>query len=203
MMKTLFCCLRHACLRIPHFLTLRMENCPLWTKTRPNVRPIFAWRREISPFLLKGYESLLFSNVPMEQWTICDGTEGLCVLLKRFAYPCRYSEMIPIFGRSVSELSIISNEVIDWNYTEHWHRVTQWNHSILDQVLLSTYANAIFDKGAALDNCFGFIDGTVRPICRPVVNQGTLYNEHKRVHSLKFQSVTLPIGLIAPLWPCR
>ena len=36
--------------------------------------------------------------------TIGDGTEGLCVFLKRFAYPCRYSDMIPIFGRSVSEL---------------------------------------------------------------------------------------------------
>ncbi|XP_074634541.1 uncharacterized protein LOC141893070 [Acropora palmata] len=132
--------------------------------------------------------------------TICDGTEGLCVVLKRFAYPCRYSDMIPIFGRSVSELSIISNEVIDWIYTEHGHRVTQWNHSILDPTLLSTYANAIFDKGAALDNCFGFIDGTVRPICRPVVNQRTVYNGHKRVHSLKFQSVTLPNGLIAHLF---
>ena len=58
--------------------------------------------------------------------TISDGTEGLCVVLKRFAYPCRYSDMIPIFGRSVSELSIISkHNVIDWIYTEHGHRVTQ------------------------------------------------------------------------------
>ena len=84
--------------------------------------------------------------------------------------------MIPIFGQPVSELSIISNEVIDWIYTEHGHRVTQWNHRILDPTLLSTYVNEIFVKGAALDNCFGFIDGTVRPICRPVVNQRTVYN---------------------------
>ena len=39
-------------------------------KTWPNVRPIFAWRREISPYLLKRYESLLFSNVPMEQFAM-------------------------------------------------------------------------------------------------------------------------------------
>ena len=97
--------------------------------------------------------------------TICDGTEGLCSVLKRFAYSCRYSDMIPIFGRSVSEMSIISNEVIHRIYNEHGHRVPQWNHRILDQTLLSTYANAIFDKGAALDNCFGFIDGTVRTVC--------------------------------------
>ena len=102
---------------------------------------------------------------------ICDGTEGLCAGFKRFAYPCRYLDMIPIFRRSVSELSFNSIEDIDWIDTEHGHRVTQCTHSILDPTLLSTYANAVFDKGAALDNCFGFIDGTERHICRPVVNQ--------------------------------
>ena len=132
--------------------------------------------------------------------TICDGTEGLCIVLKRFAYPCRYSDMIPIFGRSVPELSLISNEVIDWIYSEHGHRITQWNHGILNPALLNTYSNAIYNKRAALDNCFGFIDGTVRPITRPIVNQRTVYNGHKRVHALKFQSVTLPNGLIAHLY---
>ena len=97
--------------------------------------------------------------------TICDGTEGLCAVLKRSAYPCRYLDMIAIFRRSVSELSFNSIEDIDWIDTEHGHRVAQWTHSILDPTLLSTYANAVFDKGAALDNCFGFIDGTVRHIC--------------------------------------
>ena len=41
--------------------------------------------------------------------TVCDATEGLCILLKRFAYPCRYSDMIPIFGRSVPELSVMKS----------------------------------------------------------------------------------------------
>ena len=50
--------------------------------------------------------------------TICDGVQGLCIMLKRFAYPCRYSDMIPIFGRSVPELSMISNEVVDWMYMD-------------------------------------------------------------------------------------
>ena len=30
-----------------------------------------------------------------QQGTVCEGTEGLCILLKRFAYPCRFSDMIP------------------------------------------------------------------------------------------------------------
>ena len=132
--------------------------------------------------------------------TVCDATEGLCILLKRFAYPCRYSDMIPIFGRSVPELGIISNEITDWLYTNHGHRVTRWNHDILSPAMLDVYATAIYNKGAALENCFGFIDGTVRPISRPIINQRAVYNGHKRVHALKFQSVVLPNGLIGHLY---
>ena len=51
------------------------------------------------------------------------------------------------------------------------------------------YAAAITAKGALMETCFGFIDGTVRPIARPGKNQRLLYNGHKRVHALKFQSV--------------
>ena len=49
------------------------------------------------------------------------------------------------------------------------------------------YADAIHNKGAVSDNCFGFIDDTVRPICRPKENQRMVYNGHKRVHTLKFK----------------
>lgn len=132
--------------------------------------------------------------------TICDGVEGLCIMLKRFAYPCRYSDMIPIFGRSVPELSMISSEVVDWMYTTHGHKITQWNHDLLNPAALNQYADAISNKGAALENCFGFVDGTVRPICRPDANQRIVYNGHKRVHALKFQAVALPNGLIGHLY---
>ena len=46
----------------------------------------------------------------------------------------------------------------------------------------------------------GFVDGTVRPICRPNRNQWEVYNGHKRVHSLKFQSVVAPNAIIANLF---
>ena len=128
--------------------------------------------------------------------TICDGAEGLCIMLKRFAYLCRYSHIIPIFGRSVPELSMISNEVVDWMYTTHGRKITQWNHDLLNPAVLNEYADAISIKGAALENCFGFIGGTVRPISRPDENQRIVYNGHKRVHALKFQSIVLPNGLI-------
>ena len=55
-------------------------------------------------------------------------------------------------------------------------------------------------EGVALDNCWGFIDGTVRPICQPQDNQRVEYNGHKRVHTIKFQSVTEPSGMIDQIY---
>ena len=78
--------------------------------------------------------------------------------------------------------------------------ITEWNNSLLRPNLLEVYANAVHQKGAALQNCFGFIDGTVRPIAKPGVNQRIVYNGHKRVHSLNFQSVVTPNGMIGHLY---
>lgn len=139
-------------------------------------------------------------NFICSQGTKCNGIEALCITLKRFSYPSRYSDLIPRFGRPVPVLSMINNTVVDFIYDMHSHLVNQWNNTILNPVQLQLYAEAIHNKGAALDNCFGFIDGTVRPICRPGRLQRIVYNGHKRVHALKFQSVTLPNGMIANMY---
>ena len=70
------------------------------------------------------------------------------------------------------------------------------NQPWLQPRCLEEFANAIHQKGAAMDNCWGFVDGTVRPISRPGQNQRVLYYGHKRVHVIKFQSVVSPNGLI-------
>ena len=134
------------------------------------------------------------------QRTVADGIEGLCMLLKRMSFPCRYSDIIYRFGRPVPVLSMVTNQVVDYIYQAHGHKITQWNNQLLNPAALQTYADAMERRGAALDNCFGFVDGTVRPICRPNEHQRTVYNGHKRVHALKFQSVTIPNGLIANLY---
>ena len=101
---------------------------------------------------------------------------------------------------SLHELCLIYNTVIDYIFDEHGHLISHWNHTLLSPQNLQRYADSIAAKGAALQNCFGFVDGTVRPICRPKHNQRVVYNGHKRVHSLKFQSVVVPNGMIANLY---
>ena len=53
------------------------------------------------------------------QRTRADRIEGLCLLLKRLAYPCRYSDLVHRFGRAVPELCMIYNVVEDWIYQNH------------------------------------------------------------------------------------
>lgn len=61
---------------------------------------------------------------------------------------------------------------------EHGHLIRQWNHTLSPQNL-QRYADSIAAKGAALQNCFGFVDGTVRPICHPKQIQREVFNGHK------------------------
>ena len=95
------------------------------------------------------------------QRTVCDGMEGLCMASRRMAYPCRYSDLISRFGRPVPVISMICNRVVDFLFNFHVQCITRWNPQLLDPASLQMYCDAIFRKGAPLDNCFGFIDGTV------------------------------------------
>ena len=109
-----------------------------------------------------------------------DGSEALCIMLKRFTYPCRYLALMPRFAKPVLQLCMVSNDVMNLIYT-------QWNHLLtdLDQPWLSLatsqqFADVIHRKGSALQNCWGFVDGTIQPVRRPGRNQRVLYNGHKK-----------------------
>jgi len=80
--------------------------------------------------------------------------------------------MIHRFARPVPEISMITNTVTDHTFLNHGHRISQWNFDVLSPPMLQEYADVIHAKGALLNNCFGFIDGTVRPISRPGQHQG-------------------------------
>lgn len=75
--------------------------------------------------------------------------------------------MVPRFGKPVPIWSMVTTTVIDYIYEHHQHLITGWNQVIFNPNKLVQYDETIARKGAALDNCFVFIDGTVRPLCRP------------------------------------
>ena len=85
---------------------------------------------------------------------------------------------------------------------------THWIHLLLDldqpwisRPLLQTFTEVIRGKGADLKKVWGFIDGTIRPIFRPgKKKQCMMYNGRMKVHSIKFQFIATPNGLIASLY---
>ena len=90
--------------------------------------------------------------------------------------------------------------MIDFMYNTHGHLLQDFNQTWLSPQQLEQYAAAIIDKGSRVEHCWGFIDGTVRPVCRPGSNQCVLYNRHKQVHAMKFQSIAATNSMTANLY---
>ena len=132
--------------------------------------------------------------------SLYDGLEAFCVFLKRYAYSCRYSDLVPRFGRLVPELCMMSNSVMNFIYENCNYLLNDLSQPRLSRNKLEEYSIAIHNKGAPLMNCFGFVDGTVGPFSRPGQNQRILFNEHKWIHALKFQLIVIPNGLICNLY---
>jgi hypothetical protein len=78
-----------------------------------------------------------------------------------------------------------------------------WDEDRLTPATIRRYAMAIENTGGAM-GVWGFIDGTMRAICRPDKNQRLYYSGYKKCHAIKFQAVTTPDGLMSHLagpWP--
>ena len=105
-------------------------------------------------------------KIVCSQRTTCSRLEALCILLKRLAFPCHYTNMATRFGQNPTKLCLIFNTVLNFVYTTHHHRLSSWEQPFLSSENLASYAAAIHNHGAPLESCFGFIDGTVHRIAR-------------------------------------
>jgi hypothetical protein len=101
------------------------------------------------------------------------GEEGLLILLHRMSYPCTLSRMCWESGRGTTALSLgfrWMNEYI-YNNFRHLHD----DRSLLAwEPHFERFARAVYQKargpdgsGIGLQNCVGFIDGTVQRVARP------------------------------------
>ena len=93
---------------------------------------------------------LIPDTITCSQRSVCDGLEGLCMLLKRLSYPCRYGDMVHRFAKPVPVLSMITNQMIDFVYNVHGNRVLNWNHEVLSPVNLQTYVDAVTWRTSAI-----------------------------------------------------
>jgi hypothetical protein len=87
--------------------------------TNDQCRTMFRFEREDINILsnaLRLPETIICNNR-----RVVSGVEGLCIVLRRLAYPCRLEDLEPVLGRTKVEISYIFNHVIDYLYNTHNH----------------------------------------------------------------------------------
>ena len=176
---------------------------PTWPRldiedlTREQCMKYFRFDQEDNGYL--GLKLGLPHRFTLPSRNVVSGQEARCMVLRRLSYPNRLFDHERFFGRPVSTLSLAINTTVNILYENHTQRLSNLQQPwITDR--LQTYADSIrFVKNAPLTNCFAFVDGTVRPICRPTIFQRVCYNRHKRLHAIKLQSLVAPDGMILNL----
>lgn len=138
-------------------------------------------------------------KIILENRCVVKKVDALCMFLARMAYPNRLVQLEAFFNRPKTTVSMTIKEVLNFLFDKFGDKLVNLNQEWIES-RRQIYADAIHNKGSPLTNVFAFIDGTVRPICRPVRFQKVTYNGHKRIHALKFQSIVTPDGMIANLY---
>lgn len=135
------------------------------------------------------------------------GLHGLCILLKRLAFPNRLHEIAEWFGKnhSTSQISAVCTYLVGYLVKKYSYILYLDGDSLSPR--LAGFAGAIHRAALSavptalpLQNVWGFVDGTCLYSCRPTKLQRLLYSGHKRRHCLKFQAVTTPDGMISSLF---
>lgn len=86
--------------------------------------------------------------------TTGNSIEGLCILVRRFAYQCPFSDMIPRFGRSKPKLCLIQQQVMRHVSSTFGHLLTTFDQDWLQRDTLESYQGLFLVK-AKHWNTFG------------------------------------------------
>jgi hypothetical protein len=119
--------------------------------------------------------------------------EVFCMMCGKYAFPKRYCDMLREFCRSSSAMSRLISTLRKLLYSRFAQRLRHPPPLSQEQcALFASKCRAICGHPIVV----GFIDGTVREICRPTALQGPMYNGKDRIHSLKYQAINTPDGTI-------
>ena len=132
--------------------------------------------------------------------SLFSGIEALALTCARFRTAGDLYDLSTKYSRAESAISEIVNWVVEF-MDNTWNHLLEFDHThLLSPQNLQMYADAIHTGGAPLKGVWGFIDCTIRRICRPSQWQRQAYNGHKKFHALKFQAIMLPNGMFGHLF---
>jgi nuclease HARBI1 len=119
-----------------------------------------------------------------------------CLMCAKYAFPIRYCQLLREFGKSTSAMSRLVKALRQLLYSRFSERMR--NPPPLDAEQCACFASKCRSI-CGHPIVVGFIDGTVREICRPSKLQGPMYSGKDRIHSLKYQAINTPDGIIRHL----
>jgi hypothetical protein len=126
----------------------------------------------------------------------CPLFEAFAMLCMKYSWPNRLGSMVKMFGTSVTRMSRIISQLRRFIYNKF--APTMRTPCPIPHDVLQQFSTAIQVR-CGQPNIFGFIDGTVRPMCKPTHLQAACYNGKDRVHALKWQGLTTPDGMLLQL----
>ena len=89
----------------------------------------------------------------------CTGMEGLCILLRRSAYPNRLTDLVPIYGLHPIHLSVMFNLVLEHVHSNFQSLISDLDEPWLEEGQVRCYACVTQNAGLPISNCCGYIDG--------------------------------------------
>ena len=95
---------------------------------------------------------------------------ALLIVLRRLAYPARWVDLQGFFRIRDTVLCEVFNVVI-CRLSKRFRRTLHWDTRRLTRKKLKEFARALHDAGVPFANCIGFIDGSIKEVCRPVQHQ--------------------------------
>jgi len=144
--------------------------------------------------------SLLHLVVPLPRNCLdFDPVECCCVLLRRFASPCRWYDMEELFGRHAPALCGVLYAILEVLMRRWDPLLSEWRVDFLRE------GSAVFHQDRRGESLPGQVRWLYRwhdYFCEQTGRefQRACYSGHKRRHAIKFQVVITPDGLIAHLF---
>jgi hypothetical protein len=100
------------------------------------------------------------------------------------------------FGRSHTWLSFVFLDTVE-HLCQRYREKLWWDRGRLTLRTLKRYEAAITAKGG-IPGIWGWVDGTLRAICRPsTVHQRPYYSGYKKMHAFKCQGIMSPDGIMS------
>jgi hypothetical protein len=161
--------------------------------------------RIISAMRLSG-KSILCGRKGKAQYFPAD----LCLLivLRRLAYPCRFVDLVNVFGLPSNRICDIFHSTIDYlyvSYARKLHQFAIWSEH------LPIFAQAMQAMGAPYSNLSNIFDGHFVGFCRPGglgnlssrLDQSEVYTGEKAQHGMKYLVAQFPNGLTSISGPYK